>query len=66
MGRPRVYEEPRQSLHVKLPAMMADTLRRLASRESAERGRQVSVNRLIERAVYEYLDRRGRTSTPPE
>lgn len=50
MGRPRRQQEPRVSTQIRLPVSLSDRLR-----EAAE-DREVSVNRLVTKAVEDYLD----------
>jgi hypothetical protein len=49
MGRPRIYEEPRVTTAFRLSPALRDELRRAA------RDQGVSVNRLVERMLSEYL-----------
>jgi predicted transcriptional regulator len=51
MGRPRIYDEPRITTAIRLPASLRRKLQLAATR------RDVSVNYLVTRAVSDYLDR---------
>lgn len=49
MGRPRIYEEPRISTAIRLPASLRDEL------HDAAAARDVSVNLLVTQAVSKFL-----------
>lgn len=51
MGRPRIYDEPRVTTAIRLPASLRGEL------QAAAVERDVSVNFLVTRAVLDYLSR---------
>ncbi len=51
MGRPKLHEEPRVTTAVRIPKSLHQRLHKAAAE------RDVSVNRLVTRAVSDYLDR---------
>jgi hypothetical protein len=59
MGRPRIYEEPRVATAIRLPASLRDEL------QAAALERDVSVNFLVTRAVFDYLRRLPSLSDEP-
>jgi len=51
MGRPKIHDEPRVTTAVRIPESLHQRLHQAAT------DRDVSVNRLVTRAVSDYLDR---------